>query len=284
MSGPETTALKDAAVADLVRAALAEDIGDGDITSAAIVPEDRTCIARIKAKAPGVLAGIHVAEAVFMAVDPRLDFEAAAFDGSHLSPGDHVAVIGGSARAMLAAERTALNFLQRMSGIASATAEAVRVLAGSGVTLLDTRKTAPGMRALEKYAVTCGGGENHRHGLFDRYLVKENHVALAGGVALAVEAARRARPDQPVEVEVGNLEELDVALAANADRVLLDNFTPAAAHEAVTRVAGRCQVEISGGVNRENLRAYAAAHPDFISAGFITHSAPALDMSMKVVA
>jgi nicotinate-nucleotide pyrophosphorylase (carboxylating) len=284
LSASEASALKDAAVAELVRAALAEDIGDGDITSEAVVPEGRSCIARIKAKAPGVLAGIHVAEAVFAAVDPRLDFEAAHFDGSHLAPGDHVAVIGGSARSLLAAERTALNFLQRLSGIATATAEAVRMLAGSGVTLLDTRKTTPGMRALEKYAVTCGGGENHRRGLFDAYLVKENHVALGGGVGAAVAAARSARPGQPVEVEVRNLDELEAVLEAGADRVLLDNFTPAAAHEAVNQVAGRCQVEISGGVNRDNLRAFAAAHPDYISAGFITHSAPALDMSMKVVA
>ncbi|MEA2647247.1 MAG: hypothetical protein QOE92_2330 [Chloroflexota bacterium] len=250
----------------------------------AVVPEGRTCIARIKAKAPGVLAGIHVAEAVFMAIDGGIDFEAAHYDGSHLAPGDHVAVIGGNARALLAGERTALNFLQRLSGIATATADAVRLLAGSGAVLLDTRKTAPGMRALEKYAVTCGGGQNHRIGLFDAYLVKENHVALAGGIAAAVAAARAAHPDLELEVEVRNFEELDAALQAGVDRVLLDNLTPAAAHEAVARVAGRAKVEISGGVNRDNLRAYAAAHPDFISAGFITHSAPALDMSMKVVA
>ncbi|MEA2684758.1 MAG: hypothetical protein QOK05_3086 [Chloroflexota bacterium] len=269
-----------------MRRALDEDVAGGDITAEAIVPEGRRALARIKVKAPGVLAGILVAEAVFLAVDPELDFQADCTDGAHLAPGDHVAVIGGSARALLTAERTALNFLQHMSGIATAAAEAVRLVHGTGVRLLDTRKTTPGLRRLEKYAVTIGGGQNHRAGLWDHYLVKENHVDLAGGVAKAVEATRRhgsKHPERGLEVEVRNEDELAAALAAGVDRVMLDNFSPGAAADAVALVAGRCEVEISGGVTLDNLRAYAAAHPDFISLGFLTHSAKALDMSMTLV-
>lgn len=233
-----------------------------------------------------MLAGILVAEAVFLAVDPDLDFEAGCTDGAHLRTGDHVAVIGGSARSLLTAERTALNFLQHLSGIATATAEAVRLLHGTGVRLLDTRKTTPGLRRLEKYAVSVGGGQNHRAGLWDHYLVKENHVDLAGGVGAAVEAVKRHRlghPERGLEVEVRNPAELAEAIAAGVDRVMLDNFSPAAATEAVATVKGRCEVEISGGVTLDNLRAYAAAHPDFISLGFLTHSARALDLSMTLV-
>jgi nicotinate-nucleotide pyrophosphorylase (carboxylating) len=280
----ETARLADAHLATLIRLALEEDIGDGDITGEATVPADRRCLARIKAKAPGVIAGIRVAEAVFHAVDPGLDFEAARQDGSRVVPGDHVAVIGGAARSLLAAERIALNFLQRLSGIATATATAVALVEGTGVRLLDTRKTTPGMRALEKYAVACGGGVNHRQGLFDRYLIKENHAALGGGIGAAIRAARAARPGAPVEIEVRGLEELAEALAERPERVLLDNFSPADAAEAVRRVAGGCETEVSGGVTPDNLRAYAAARPDFISLGWLTHSAPALDLSMTLVA
>ena len=263
--------------------ALAEDIGEGDITTEATADAGRTALARIKAKAPGVLAGIKVAEAVFHAVDSSLDFETARVDGSHLAAGDHVAVIGGRARSLMAAERTGLNFLQHLSGVATATAAAVQVLEGTGVRLLDTRKTTPGMRALEKYAVTLGGGVNHRHGLYDMFLVKENHIALAGGVAAAIVGCRAHRPDLRLEVEVRSLVQLDEALAAGVDRVMLDNFSPVQAAEAVAHAGGRAEVEISGGVNADNLRAYAAAHPDFISVGFITHSAPALDMSLTLL-
>ena len=263
--------------------ALAEDVGDGDITSIATIDADRTALARIKAKAPGVLAGVKVAEAVFHAVDAELDFEPACVDGSHLSPGDHIAVVGGRARSLMAAERTALNFLQHLSGVATTALEAVRSLEGTGVRLLDTRKTTPGMRALEKYAVSIGGGLNHRMGLFDMFLVKENHIAIAGGVAEAIAACRRSRPGVRLEVEVRDLEGLDEALDAGVDRVMLDNFTPLQAAEAVERASGRAEVEISGGVRPDTLRAYAAAHPDFISAGFITHSAPALDMSLTLL-
>jgi nicotinate-nucleotide pyrophosphorylase (carboxylating) len=270
----------------LIQRALAEDIGAGDITADATIPPGRRALARIKAKAPGVIAGVMLAEAVFHAVDPDLDFQADCTDGARVAPGDHVAVIGGAARALLAAERTALNFLQHLSGIATTTAEAVRLVQGTGVRLLDTRKTTPGLRALEKYAVVVGGGVNHRAGLWDHYLVKENHVALAGGVAAALAAVhhdRRQHPGRGVEIEVRSMDELDAAVAAGADRVMLDNFTPDAAAAAVARVAGRCEVEISGGVTLQNLRAYAAAHPDFISLGWLTHSAPALDLSMTLV-
>lgn len=277
---------KDKEFSDLLRRALAEDIGTGDITTEATVAADRKALARIKAKAPGVLAGVMVAEAVFLAVDPALDFEAARTDGAHVAAGDHVAVIGGSARSLLQAERTALNFLQHLSGIATATAEAVRLVQGTGVRLLDTRKTTPGMRALEKYAVTVGGGFNHRVGLFDHYLVKENHVDLAGGIGAAVAAARQhgaQRPERGVEVEVRTWQELEEALESDPDRVMLDNFSPGQAADAVKRVAGRCEVEISGGVTFDTLRAYASAHPDFISVGWLTHSAPALDLSLTLV-
>jgi nicotinate-nucleotide pyrophosphorylase (carboxylating) len=281
---PATDAgLRDAAVAELVKRALAEDIGAGDITGEATVDRELAALAQIKAKAPGVLAGLRIAEAVFHTVDSELDFEAACGDGSRLATGDHVAVIGGRARSLLAAERTALNFLQHLSGVATATAEALRLLEGTGVRLLDTRKTTPGMRALEKYAVSLGGGENHRQGLWDMFLVKENHIAIAGGVAAAVTACRAQRPGERLEVEVRNFDELEQALQAGVDRVMLDNFTPPMAADAVGRVAGRAEVEISGGVNQSNLRAFGSAHPDYISVGFITHSAPALDMSMKVI-
>ena len=273
-------------IADLVRRALAEDVGPGDITTEATVPEGRMALGRIKAKAHGVVAGIMVAEAVFMAVDPGLDFQADCTDGTRVGPGDHVAVIGGAARSLLQAERTALNFLQHLSGVATATSQAVRLLQGSGVRLLDTRKTTPAMRVLEKYAVTIGGGYNHRAGLWDYYLVKDNHVDLAGGVKAAVEAARRhgeAHPERGVEVEVRNWQELEEALLSEPDRVMLDNFSPGDAAKAVTMVNGRCEVEVSGGVTLENLRAFASAHPDFISVGWLTHSAPALDMSMSLV-
>ena len=275
--------LLDAEVAELIRVALAEDIGSGDISTEATVSADRTALARIKAKAPGVIAGVMLAEAVFLAVDPSLDFEAGCTDGTRVAPGDHVAVVGGSARALMVAERTALNFLQHLSGIATTTAEALRLVQGTGVRLLDTRKTTPGMRRLEKYAVSVGGGHNHRMGLFDSYLLKENHVALAGGVGAAVAAARSHGAAAPIEVEVRDRQELDEALAAGADRILLDNFTPTDAAEAVAHVAGRAEVEVSGGVNLDNLRAYAAAHPDYISLGWLTHSAPALDVSMTLV-
>jgi nicotinate-nucleotide pyrophosphorylase (carboxylating) len=276
--------LRDAAVDELIHRALAEDMGSGDITSEATIDPSRTALARIKAKAPGRLAGVKVAEAVFQAVDPDLDFEPDCNDGAQLARGDHVAVIGGRARSLLAAERTALNFLQRLSGVATVTAEAVRLLEGTGVKLLDTRKTTPGMRILEKYAVTIGGGHNHRQGLWDEFLVKENHIGMAGGIAAAVAACRGRRPDLPLVVEVRNLDELEEAVRAGVDRVMLDNFSPAEAAEAVARVAGRTAVEISGGANLDNLRAYASAHPDYISVGCITHSAPALDMSMTLVA
>jgi nicotinate-nucleotide pyrophosphorylase (carboxylating) len=279
----EAEVLRDTSVEALIRTALAEDIGEGDITSAAVIAEDQTCLARIKAKSKGVLAGIRVAEAVFHMVDRSLEFEADSTDGARLLPGDTVAVVGGRARAVLAAERTALNFLQHLSGIATATAEVVRVIDGSGVRVLDTRKTTPGLRELEKYAVQVGGGVNHRHGLYDAFLIKENHIRLAGDITGAVQAAR-ASGRQELVVEVRNREELEEAIAAQPDRIMLDNFSPMDAAEAVERVARRCPVEISGGVTIDNIRAYAAAHPTYISVGFITHSAPVLDLSLTVVA
>jgi nicotinate-nucleotide pyrophosphorylase (carboxylating) len=275
--------LTDSEVARLIEAALAEDIGSGDISGDAVAGADQRSLARIKAKAKGMVAGIRVAEAVFAAVDAGIDFEPDLMDGAKVEPGDHVAVIGGQARALLAAERTALNFLQHLSGIATATRALVDAVAGTGVVILDTRKTTPGMRALEKYAVAVGGGQNHRHGLYDAFLLKDNHVALAGGVTRAIEMARNHRPGLTIEVEVRLMRDVEAALAAGADSILLDNFSPTDAAEAVRLVGGRAKVEISGGVTPDNIRAYASAHPDYISVGWITHSAPALDLSMKLV-
>ena len=280
MSAP---ALADAGVARLIEAALAEDIGTGDVSGEAVAPDGHRSLARIKAKAHGVVAAVRVAEAVFTALDPDVDFEADVMDGATVAPGDHVAVIGGQARALLAAERTALNFLQHLSGIATATRQLVDAVAGTGVVILDTRKTTPGLRALEKYAVAVGGGQNHRQGLYDAYLLKDNHVRLAGGVRQAIERARAHRPGIPVEVEVSRMSEVEEAVTAGADRVLLDNFTPTDAAQAVVLVGGRAKVEVSGGVTPGNILAYASAHPDYISVGWITHSAPALDMSMKLL-
>jgi nicotinate-nucleotide pyrophosphorylase (carboxylating) len=268
----------------LLRLALAEDVGDGDITGLATVPPGRDCRARVVARAAGVVCGLGAAGRVFSALDPSIEFAAVLEDGDAVVPGHDVALVDGPARAVLAGERTALNFLQRLSGVASATARAVALVAGTGVELLDTRKTTPGMRALEKYAVACGGGRNHRRGLHDMFLVKENHVAMAGGIRAAVMAARRFRPGVTVEVEVRDLVELDEALEAAPDRIMVDNFSPEQAAEAVKRIAGRCEVEISGGVTAENLAAYAAARPNYISLGWLTHSAPALDLSLLIEA
>jgi nicotinate-nucleotide pyrophosphorylase (carboxylating) len=265
--------------ADVVARALAEDLGDGDVTTAATVPAETRAQAVIRQKAPGVIYGLDVAEAVFRSLDPDAAFTREVAEGVWREGGE-VLRIEGRARAVLSGERTALNFLQRLSGVATLAARAVQAVAGTGATILDTRKTTPGLRMLEKAAVAAGGATNHRIGLFDAILIKENHAALAGGVGAAVRRAREQAPDLPLEVECRDLDEVDEALAAGASRLLLDNMSPAQLREAARHVAGRAQLEASGGVTLETVREVASTGVDFVSVGALTHSAPALDLSL----
>jgi nicotinate-nucleotide pyrophosphorylase (carboxylating) len=267
-------------VDDAVRAALAEDLGDGDVTAQATVPESARAVATITQKAPGVVFGLEAAEAAFRQLDPEVELERLGLEGVWGDPPAAVLRATGNARALLAAERTALNFLARLSGVATLTARCVSAVEGTGVRILDTRKTTPGLRALEKAAVVAGGGANHRSGLHDMVLIKENHAVMAGGVGPAVEAARAAFPDLPLEVECSSLHEVDEALRAGAPRILLDNMGPEQLRATVDHVAGRAELEASGGITIANLRAHAETGVDFISLGALTHSAPALDLSL----
>lgn len=265
---------------DLIDRALAEDVGAGDLTSAATVPPAARARARIEQKAEGCVAGLEVAAAVFARVDPELRLEARVEEG-RWRPAGPVAEVEGPAAAILTAERVALNFLGRLSGVATLTARFVRAVDGTGARILDTRKTTPGLRGLEKAAVAAGGGENHRSGLFDAILVKENHAMLAGGVG---EAARLALAAAPPGVEVGvecaTLGELDEALRAGAKRILLDNMAVEELRRAVARAGGEAALEASGGVTLQNVRAIAETGVDYVSVGALTHSAPALDLSL----
>lgn len=265
---------------DLVARALAEDVGSGDVTTQAVVPPDTTARATITQKAGGVIAGLAVAEAVFAAVDEQLECRQLVEDGVWREGGP-VAEVSGPAGSILTAERVALNFLGHLSGVATLTARYVRAVDGTGVHILDTRKTMPGLRLLEKAAVVTGGGHNHRTGLYDAVLIKENHSALGGGVGEATRRALAAAPPgMDVEVECATLEEVDAALEAGATRVLLDNMTTEKLSEAVRRVDGRARTEASGGVDLETVRAIAETGVDDISVGSLTHSAPALDLSL----
>lgn len=267
-------------LAGVVARALAEDLGDGDLTTAAVVPEGARAAAVIEQREAGVIAGLDAPREVFRQVDPAVDFSELVEEGLWRGGGE-VARIEGAAASILAAERVALNFLGRLSGVATATARYVRAVEGTGVGILDTRKTTPGLRALEKEAVRAGGGVSHRTGLYDAILVKENHVRLAGGITEAAQAAVAATERAAfVEVEVETLEELDEALAAGVDRVLLDNMSLEDMREAVSRTAGRATLEASGGIDLETIRAVGETGVDFISVGAITHSAPALDLSL----
>jgi len=268
----------------LVDAALTEDVGTGDVTTEATVPAGARGVATITQKAPGVISGLDVAEAVFRRLDADCAVERGP-EGEWRESGAVVLRVRGAARALLTAERTALNFLQRLSGVATVTAGVVGSVraAGGAATILDTRKTTPGMRGLEKAAVVHGGATNHRAGLYDAILIKDNHEALGGGVAAAVHAARAARPDLPVTVEVRDDADIDAALEAGADRLLLDNMTPERVRAAVARVGGRAQLEASGGINPETVVVYATIKGlDFVSLGWLTHSAPALDLSLAL--
>ncbi|MBB4664432.1 carboxylating nicotinate-nucleotide diphosphorylase [Conexibacter arvalis] len=272
-------ALDPALLDELVARALAEDVGDGDATAAVTVDPGARARARVRQKAPGVVYGFALAERALRACDPDVRIERKVEEGIWREEGP-VLEAEGTARALLTAERTALNFLGRLSGVATLTARCVRALEGTGARVLDTRKTTPGLRMVEKAAVHAGGGVNHRIGLFDEILIKENHAAAAGGVGEAVRRARAARPDLPIEVEVTDLAELEEALAAGARRVMLDNMDLATMREAVARTAGRASLEASGGVTLDGLRAIGATGVDFISVGALTHSAPALDLSL----
>ncbi|MDP9386027.1 MAG: carboxylating nicotinate-nucleotide diphosphorylase [Actinomycetota bacterium] len=267
----------------LIDRALEEDVGAGDVTTEATVAPGARGSATIVQKAPGVIFGLDVAEAVFRRLDPEVEIERIAPEGEWREPPAPVLLVSGSARALLTAERTALNFLQRLSGVATMTARAVRLVAdaGGGARILDTRKTTPGLRLLEKAAVAAGGGVNHRFGLYDAYLIKENHSALAGGIGAAVARAREAHPSLPVELEVRDPAEIDEALDAGADRLLLDNMTPDEIRAAVARVGGRASLEASGGVSLDTILVYATIEGlDYVSVGALTHSAPALDLSL----
>jgi nicotinate-nucleotide pyrophosphorylase (carboxylating) len=266
-------------IADAVARALAEDVGDGDVTTSATVPAGERARATITQKASGVLFGLDVAEEAFRRLDPEIAIERLAPEGVWRDGGP-VLELEGSARAILTGERTALNFLQRLSGIATMTARYVREVEGTGATILDTRKTTPGLRALEKAAVAAGGGTNHRAGLYDAILIKENHAAIAGGVGEAVRRARHAVPALPLEIECRTLAEVDEALAAGARRILLDNLTTTQLGQAVARVDGRAELEASGGVTLDTVREIAGTGVQFVSVGALTHSAPALDLSL----
>jgi nicotinate-nucleotide pyrophosphorylase (carboxylating) len=266
---------------DLVARALAEDVGGGDITTNAIVPAGQRARGVFLAKADCVLAGLAIAVETFRQLDAGIVAVEERHDGDRVSAGETFAAITGPARALLVGERTALNFLQRLSGVATRTRAFVDA-AGGRIAVLDTRKTTPTLRALEKYAVTCGGGVNHRVGLFDAVLIKDNHVRLAGGVAEAVRRARAANPGLPIEVEAQDLGQVDEALEARVDVLLADNLTADAIAEAVHRARGRAKVEISGGVTLERIAELAATGADFVSVGALTHSAPAVDISFEI--
>jgi nicotinate-nucleotide pyrophosphorylase (carboxylating) len=264
---------------DLVARALAEDVGDGDVTTAVTVPEDARAQATITQKAPGVIFGLDCAEAVFRALQPDIVLRRQTVEGQWREGGP-VLEIDGSARAIVSAERTALNFLGRLSGVATLTARYVEAIAGTGARILDTRKTTPGLRTLEKAAVAAGGGTIYRTGLYDAILIKENHAAAAGGVGEAVRKARAAAPGLPLEVECRTLQEVDEALDAGAPRILLDNMSRAELRAAVDHVNGRAELEASGRVTLPGVREIAETGVDFISVGALTHSAPTLDLSL----
>ncbi len=285
--------LRHAEILSLIQMALAEDLaqdatlgaypGDGDITSRATIPAGSHLSGYIRTKANGVLAGLPLAWGVFQVIDPNLSFRTGAKDGDLVEKSQIIAQVEGDIRSMLAGERTALNFLGRMSGIATLTRRFVEAVKGTKAVILDTRKTAPGLRRLDKYAVRMGGGQNHRVGLFDMILIKDNHIRGAGGITPAVKRAREMYGERYlIEVEVKNLSELDEALKLPVDRIMLDNMELDTMRNAVQMVHGRVPVEASGNVSLNNVRSIAETGVDFISSGALTHSAPVLDISMKI--
>ena len=268
-------------IAKLVAQALAEDIAGGDIT-AELIGADVQASGRIVTREDGILCGTAFALEAFQQIDPSCHVEWTAQDGDTIAADNVICALGGPARALLTGERTALNFLQLLSGTATTASQYAARVAHTGVKLLDTRKTVPGLRLAQKYAVTCGGCYNHRIGLFDAFLIKENHISAAGGIAEAVAAARDVAPDKPVEVEVENEAELELALRAGADRIMLDNFTMEGLRDAVAHTAGRAELEASGNVTDKTLIAIAETGVDFISIGALTKHVRALDLSMRI--
>jgi nicotinate-nucleotide pyrophosphorylase (carboxylating) len=266
---------------DLVRRALEEDLRDGDVTTEATVAPELQARGVFLAKVDCVIAGIDVALEAFRQLEPGIRPDVHIGDGGACRAGDHIAEIVGAARTLLVGERTALNFLQRLSGVATRARRFVEA-AGARIVILDTRKTTPTLRLLEKYAVRCGGATNHRVGLFDAILIKDNHIRLAGGVSAAVAKARAHRPGMAVEIEAERLDQVDAALAAGADTILVDNMSTADIREAVARARGRAKIEISGGVTLERIPELAATGADFVSVGALTHSAPAIDISFEI--
>lgn len=285
IAAPELAPLHGLLVAKAIADALAEDLGlAGDITTNATIPADATARASIRTRRPGIVSGVSVAGATFNALDPAIAFDVRRPDGSAVEPGDVIADVAGNARAILTAERVALNFMGRMSGIATLTRRYVEAVAGTSATIVDTRKTTPGLRAFEKYAVRCGGGMNHRVGLFDAVLIKDNHIVAAGGIEKAIAAARALSGHMvKIEIEVDTLAQLEAAMNQGIDAVLLDNMPPDALKKAVAMVAGRALTEASGGISLETARTVAETGVDLISVGALTHSAPVLDLGLDFV-
>ncbi len=275
-------------VQNFIKLALAEDVGDGDHTSLATIPAQAKGKAKLLVKEAGILAGVELALQIFYAVDPDLQVNVLLQDAAHIQPGDIAFYVEGRAQSILKAERLVLNCMQRMSGIATKTNEIVQLIAGSGVKLLDTRKTTPGMRYLEKWAVRIGGGVNHRFGLYDMILIKDNHVDYAGGIKQAIKEARQYLKEQhknlQIEIEVRNMQELQEVIAeGGADRIMLDNFSAAGLKKAIKLINGKYITEASGGINLENIAEYATTGVDYISSGALTHSVKSLDLSLKAV-
>jgi len=283
-------------IEEIIRKALEEDLGSGDHTSLATIPRQATGKSKLLIKENGILAGVSISKEVYFQLDPSLSFETVINDGTPVKPGDIAFYISGSSRSILSGERLALNFMQRMSGIATATAQMVRLTEGTGVKILDTRKTTPLLRELEKKAVRLGGGENHRMGLYDMIMIKDNHVDFAGGIRQAIEAVNsymgRMRPEElkikneklKIEIEVRNFRELEEVLSVGkVDRIMLDNFSVPDLANAVKIINGRFETEASGGINSNNIREYAETGVDYISVGALTHHIKSLDMSLKAV-
>jgi nicotinate-nucleotide pyrophosphorylase (carboxylating) len=270
-------------ILESIRHALAEDIGPGDATTNSIVPAGATMRGQIIAKQDGIIAGLDVAQAVYQEVDPEVDFRAQVDEGARVTRGQVLALVSGRTRSLLTAERTTLNFLGRMSGIATLTREFVDAVSGTRAVILDTRKTAPGLRAVDKLAVQRGGGQNHRVGLYDMVLIKDNHIDFAGSITAAVERARTGAPALEIEVEARTLNHVREALGLGVERILLDNMTPERMAEAVRITAGRAKLEASGNVTLETVRRIAETGVDYISVGALTHSAKVLDVSFDYI-
>jgi len=273
---------------NILKIALSEDIGDGDHSSLSCIPKEATGKAQLLIKQKGILAGLEIAKEVFNLIDSTLQFEQFQFDGNKINRGDRAFIISGNIQSILQAERLVLNIMQRMSGIATITSEYVKKVAGTKAKILDTRKTTPGFRYLEKQAVQIGGGENHRMGLYDMIMLKDNHVDFSGGIKAAIQKANKYLKENnkniPIEIEVRNIEELnEVIETGHVNRVMFDNFSPEQTKEAVQLINGRYETESSGGITLKNIRAYAETGVDYISVGALTHQIKSLDMSLKAI-